>query len=90
MDGKVLSPGAYFVNDRTLPGQPFAERAPHYQLGTGASLIVTVLLSWGFGQRSGGLSPHCSRLLCDSLSVKAFGLVPRGLCRRFLSLSPLL
>jgi hypothetical protein len=47
MDGKVLSPGAYSVNDRTLPGQPFERPAPHHRLGTGASLIVTVLLSLG-------------------------------------------
>jgi hypothetical protein len=47
MDGKVLSPGAYSVNDRTLPAQPFEERAPHYRLDAGASLIVTVVLSLG-------------------------------------------
>jgi hypothetical protein len=47
MNGKVLSLGAYSVNDRTLPAQPFEKRAPHHRLGTGASLIVTVLLSLG-------------------------------------------
>jgi hypothetical protein len=47
MDGKVLSPGAYSVNDRTLPAQPFEERASDHRLDTGAYLIVTVLLSLG-------------------------------------------
>jgi hypothetical protein len=45
MDGKVLSPGAYSVSNRTLLAQPFGKRAP--QLDTGAYLIMTVLLSLG-------------------------------------------
>jgi hypothetical protein len=68
MDGKVVSLGAYSVNDRTLPAQPFEKRAPHHRLGTGASLIVTVLLSLGVWATIWGVSPYCSRLLCDSLS----------------------
>jgi hypothetical protein len=45
MDGKVLSPGAYSVSNRTLPAQPFEKHAP--RLDTGAYLIMTVLLSLG-------------------------------------------
>jgi hypothetical protein len=47
MDGKVLSPGAYAIDDRMLPAQPFGNCAPHPRLDTGAYLIVTVLLSLG-------------------------------------------
>ena len=47
MDGKVLSPGAYSVSNRTLLAQPFGKRIPHLRADTGASLIVTVLLSLG-------------------------------------------
>jgi hypothetical protein len=47
MDSKILSQGAYSVNDRRLPAQPFERPAPHHRLDTGAYLIVTVLLSLG-------------------------------------------
>jgi hypothetical protein len=47
MDSKILSQGAYPVNDRRLLAQPFERPAPHHRLDTGAYLIVTVLLSLG-------------------------------------------
>jgi hypothetical protein len=47
MDSKILSQGAYSVNDRRLPAQWFGKRTPHYRPDIGASLIVTLLLSLG-------------------------------------------
>ena len=47
MDSKILSQGAYSVNNRRLPAQPVREACPHHRLDAGAYLIVTVLLSLG-------------------------------------------
>ena len=44
MDSKIRSHSAYSANDWKVPAQPFEERASRY---TGASLIVTLLLSLG-------------------------------------------
>jgi hypothetical protein len=41
------SQGAYSENDWRLVAQPFEKRASDHRLYTGASLIVTVLLSLG-------------------------------------------
>jgi hypothetical protein len=47
MDSKIRPHGAYSANDRRLQAQSFEKRAPHHRLGTGAFLIVTLLLSLG-------------------------------------------
>jgi hypothetical protein len=47
MDSKIRPHGAYSANDRRLQAQSFEKHAPHHRLGTGAFLIVTLLLSLG-------------------------------------------
>ena len=47
MYSKILSQGAYSVNDRRLLARSFQRPAPHNRLDTGAYLILTVLLSLG-------------------------------------------
>jgi hypothetical protein len=46
MDSKILSQGAYSVNDR-MPTRPVEKRASYDRPDTGTALIVTLLLSLG-------------------------------------------
>jgi hypothetical protein len=47
MDSKILPQGADSANDRRLQALSFEKGAPRHRLGTGAFLIVTLLLSLG-------------------------------------------
>ena len=47
MDSKILSQGAYFVNDHGPPTRPVEKRALYDRPDTGTALIVTLLLSLG-------------------------------------------